>query len=62
MNKRRGNYSTAESIAEVIFTAATDGTGQVMYLAGQDAEQAHSLQRSLSEPQRLEVVRRHSGL
>ncbi|RWA46478.1 short-chain dehydrogenase [Cupriavidus sp. UYMSc13B] len=62
MNKRRGNYSTAASIAEVIFTAATDGTGQVMYLAGQDAEQAYSLQRSLSEPQRLEMVRRHSGL
>lgn len=62
MNTRRSNYSTAASIAEVIFTAATDGTGQVMYLAGQDAEQAYSLQRSLSEPQRLEMVRRHSGL
>ena len=62
MSTRRGNYSTAASIAEVILTAATDGTGQVMYLAGQDAEQAYSMSRSLSEPQRLEMVRRHSGL
>lgn len=62
MTTRRGNYSTAASIAEVIFTAATDGSGQVMYLAGQDAAQAHSLLRSLSEAERLEMVRRHSGL
>jgi hypothetical protein len=62
MNTRRGNYSSAESIAEVIFTAATDGTGQVMYLAGQDAEQVYSLRQSLSEQKRLEMVRQHSGL
>ncbi|HEY9102334.1 SDR family oxidoreductase [Chitinimonas sp.] len=62
MNTRRGNYSTAESIAEVIFTAATDSTGQVMYLAGEDAEQAYSMLRSLSEPQKLQMVRQHSGL
>lgn len=59
---RRGNYSTAESIAEVIFKAATDDTGQVMYLAGQDAEQIYTLQKNLSESQRLEMVRQHSGL
>ena len=62
MNTRRGNYSTPESIAEVIFTAATDGTGQVMYLAGQDAEQVYSLRLSLSEQKRLEMVRQSSGL
>jgi NAD(P)-dependent dehydrogenase (short-subunit alcohol dehydrogenase family) len=62
LNTRRGNYSSAESIAEVIFTAATDGTGQVMYLAGQDAEQTYSLRLSLSEQKRLEMVRQHSGL
>ncbi len=62
MGARRSNYSSAESIAEVMFTAATDGTGQVMYLAGPDAEQTYALLRSVSEPQRLEMVRQHSGL
>jgi NAD(P)-dependent dehydrogenase (short-subunit alcohol dehydrogenase family) len=62
MSARRGNYSSAASIAEIIFTAATDGTGQVMYLAGQDAEQAFALRQSLSEPERLKMIRQYSGL
>jgi len=62
LGARRANYATAASVAEVIFTAATDGTGQVMYLAGQDAEQVYTLQKSLSEAQRLDMVRQHSGL
>jgi NAD(P)-dependent dehydrogenase (short-subunit alcohol dehydrogenase family) len=62
MSARRGNYSSAESIAETILTAATDGTGQVLYLAGPDAEQAFALHRRLSEAERLEMVRQHSGL
>jgi NAD(P)-dependent dehydrogenase (short-subunit alcohol dehydrogenase family) len=62
MSERRGNYSTPESIAEIILTAATDGTGQVLYLAGPDAEQGFALHQSLSEAKRLEMVRQHSGL
>lgn len=62
MNGRRTNYSSPESIAEIIFKAATDGAGQVMYLAGQDAEQAHGLLRSASEAQRLAMMRQRSGL
>lgn len=62
MNQRRGNYSTPESVADVIFTAATDGTGQVLYLAGPDAEQAFARHRSASESERLEMVRQYSGL
>lgn len=62
LGERRGNYSSAESIAETIFTAATDGTGQVMYLAGPDAEQVYALQRSLGEAERLAMLRQHSGL
>jgi len=62
MSARRGNYSGAGSIAEIIFTAATDGTGQVMYLAGPDAEQAFALRQRLSEAERLAMVRQHSGL
>lgn len=59
---RRSNYSTAASIAETIFMAASDGTDQVMYLAGPDAEQFFKLRQSLSEAERLEMVRQHSGL
>lgn len=62
MSARRTNYSSPESIAEIIFKAATDGTGQVMYLAGQDAEQIYGLTRSASEAQKLAMVRQHSGL
>jgi NAD(P)-dependent dehydrogenase (short-subunit alcohol dehydrogenase family) len=62
VSARRGNYSSPESIAEVILNAATDGTDQVMYLAGQDAEQVYGLTRSASEAQRMAMVRQHSGL
>lgn len=62
LTARRSNYSTAAAIAEVIFTAATDGTGQVLYLAGPDAEQAYAMQRSLPESEKLDMVRRLSGL
>jgi hypothetical protein len=62
MGARRTSYSSPESIAEIIFEAATDGTGQVMYLAGQDAEQIHDLTRHASEAQKLAMVRQHSGL
>lgn len=62
MGGRRSNYSTPETIAEVIYTAATDETGKIMYLAGPDAEQGFELHRSLPEMQRLEMVRQHAGL
>ena len=62
MNQRRGNYSTPESIAQIIFTAATDGPGRILYLAGSDAEQAFALHRSMSEAERSEMVRQYSGL
>ena len=62
MNARRSNYSSPASIAEIIFTAATDGTGRVMYVAGPDAEQAFVLLHSLSEAERLKMVRQQSGL
>lgn len=62
MNARRGAYSSPAAIAEIIFTAATDGTGRVMYLAGPDAEQFFGLHQTLSEAERLKMVRQHSGL
>lgn len=62
MSARRANYSSAASIAEIIFTAATDGTGKVLYLAGPDAEQAFALRQSLSEAERLNMTRQRAGL
>jgi NAD(P)-dependent dehydrogenase (short-subunit alcohol dehydrogenase family) len=62
MNARRGNYSRATLVAETIFTAATDGTNRVMYVAGPDAEQAFTLLHSLSEAERLEMIQQLSGL
>lgn len=37
-NERGGAASTPEQIAQVIYTAATDGTAQLRYIAGADAE------------------------
>jgi len=62
MNARRGNYSGAALVAETIFTAATDGTDRVMYVAGSDAEPAFTLLHSLSEAERLGMIRQLSGL
>jgi NAD(P)-dependent dehydrogenase (short-subunit alcohol dehydrogenase family) len=61
-NARRSNYSSAASIAETIFTAATDGTSRVMYVAGPDAEQIFALLHSVSEAEGLEMVRQQFGL
>lgn len=35
---RQGTYSTAEDMAKVIFTAATDNSDQMRYVAGPDAQ------------------------
>ena len=35
--ERANDYSTPEAIAEVVYTAATDGEDRVTYVAGQDA-------------------------
>jgi NAD(P)-dependent dehydrogenase (short-subunit alcohol dehydrogenase family) len=46
MSPERGSaYAEASEIAEVIYTAATDGTNQLRYLAGKDAE-AKTAERS----------------
>lgn len=62
MSQRRGSYSTPESVAEVIFTAATDETDRVLYLAGADAEQAFARNRAASEAEKMEMVKHFSGL
>ncbi len=59
---RRGNYSTAASIAEVIYRAATDGTNQIRYIAGPDAEEAWAARKSVTEDQFFQAMKGRFGL
>ncbi|MEO6687152.1 MAG: SDR family oxidoreductase [Dyadobacter sp.] len=47
--ERRKNYSTAEQIAEVVYEAATDGTDQLRYIAGNDAKSFYAMRKQLSD-------------
>ena len=62
MGKRQEGYSTPEDIARVIHMAATDGTDKIMYLAGDDANQAFNLLKNTTEEKRLEMMRQHAGI
>ena len=48
-NGRGGAASTPEQIAEVIYTAATDGTSQLRYIAGTDAHGLLTAKAGMSE-------------
>ncbi len=50
--------STAEQIAEVIWTAATDGKDTVHYMAGKDAIRLVKLRRFLGVPRFIKAVRK----
>jgi NAD(P)-dependent dehydrogenase (short-subunit alcohol dehydrogenase family) len=45
------HYSTPEDIAEVVYAAATDGTDQLRYLAGDDAKAAYAARLQLGDEQ-----------
>ena len=62
MGARRSNYSSPTIVAEVIFTAATDGADKVLYPAGQDAEQVVAMLPKTTEVQKLGMIRQMSGL
>ncbi|MBE9464041.1 SDR family oxidoreductase [Dyadobacter subterraneus] len=52
--ERRKNYSTAEQIAEVVYEAATDGTDQLRYIAGNDAKSFYALRKQTSDEEYME--------
>ena len=60
--QRGGNYSTGEQIAEVIYTAATDGTDQLRYLAGDDAIAMYDRWKSMSNEAFFDQVNASFGL
>ncbi|GAA3933363.1 SDR family oxidoreductase [Hymenobacter algoricola] len=61
-SSRGGAASTPGQIAEVIFTAATDGTPQLRYIAGADAEQLLKTKAKMSEQDFHGMIRQGFGL
>jgi NAD(P)-dependent dehydrogenase (short-subunit alcohol dehydrogenase family) len=59
---RRGGYSAPDQVAEVIFTASTDGTRQVRYVSGADAEALLAARAKLDDAGYLQLVRESFGL
>lgn len=58
-----GRFSSEPAdIADVIFTAATDGTDQLRYVAGQDAEQMIAMRASADDATYLAGIRANFGL
>jgi NAD(P)-dependent dehydrogenase (short-subunit alcohol dehydrogenase family) len=59
---RMENQSTGEQIAEVIFQAATDGTGQIRYVAGPDAQQMYAGWKAMSNEDFFAMMNGNFGL
>ena len=57
-----GNASEPKLVAEVIYTAATDGTDQLRYLAGADAEQYMANRNSQDDATFLGGIKQMFGL
>jgi len=56
------NASEPSVVAEVVYQAATDGTGQLRYTAGEDARQIVEARRSLSDDEFLQNIKAQFGL
>jgi NAD(P)-dependent dehydrogenase (short-subunit alcohol dehydrogenase family) len=54
---RAARLATEESVAQVIYDAATDGTGQLRYLATEDIKPLVSARRETSEEQYIAFMR-----
>lgn len=56
------NLSTSENIAQVVYTAATDGTDQLRYLAGEDAKQVRAARKSMDDKAFYQMMASQFGL
>ncbi len=54
--------STPELVAEVIFQAATDGTSQLRYVAGEDARMVLDARSKISQEEYYSMIRQRLGL
>lgn len=59
---RSGNASSAEQIAEVIYTAATDGTSQLRYIAGEDAKSILGAKAQMPEADFMAMIKQSFGV
>lgn len=60
--ERTANYSTAEQIAEVVYTAATDGTNRLRYVAGEDAKQMWDARKKMGDQAFIAMMKENFGL
>jgi NAD(P)-dependent dehydrogenase (short-subunit alcohol dehydrogenase family) len=56
------NASSPEMVAEVIFNAATDGTDQLRYVAGEDAKMILEMRAKVSQEDYYAMIRQRLGL
>ncbi|MEM6431790.1 MAG: SDR family oxidoreductase [Deinococcota bacterium] len=54
--------SEASDIAKVIYTAVTDGTNQLRYIAGSDAEQLIGARKQMADADFLSLIKQQLGL
>ncbi|MDQ2794325.1 MAG: SDR family oxidoreductase [Bacteroidota bacterium] len=59
---RSGGGSSAEQIAEAIFTAATDGSSQLRYIAGDDAKSILGAKAQMSEADFAAMIKQNFGV
>ncbi|MES2105135.1 MAG: SDR family oxidoreductase [Pseudomonadota bacterium] len=60
--ERRSGYAAPDQVAEVILTAATDGSQQVRYLSGADAEALMTARAGMDDAGYLQQVQQTFGL
>lgn len=56
--KQQARGSSAEQIAEVVYTAATDGKSQVRYVAGKDAKMLFRIRRWMGQAMFMKQIRK----
>ena len=62
MQAAGAQHSEPVIVAEAIWQAATDGTDQMRYIAGEDAEQIIAARKAMDDPEYLAMVRSNMGI
>jgi len=61
-NRGTSNASTAEQLAQALYDAATDGSGQVRYVVGEDAKALMQAREDIGEEALMGAMRQRFGL
>ncbi len=62
MQNASANSSEPILVAETIYKAATDGTGQMRYIAGSDAEQVIAARKAMNDEDYMAMMKQNMGL